>query len=490
VSQTTSFFWFDYETFGTHPAWDRPCQFAGVRTDIDLNVIGDPLVIYCRQSPDYLPNPVACKVTGISPQLVNAEGLSESEFIGQIRLQMTQAGTCSVGYNNIRFDDEFTRHTLFRNLFEAYEQEWKDGCSRWDLLDTVRLTRALRPEGIQWPTNADGSASNRLEHLSAANGIEHSQAHDAMSDVWATLGMARLIKQQQPRLFDYAFDRRGKHAVSETLNFRERRACLQISGMIPAQRHHVSPIVALGKHPKNPNSIIVLDLSNDEEYLPSLSSDEIARRLFTPSDARSEHDPPRPGLRTVQINKCPVLVPLSVLRTSDAERLSITTDTISARVDALSTWLTDSVFQKIVTGMTREWSDDPQLDVEGTLYTGNFLSQADKQRLETLRNTSLNSDLITQHEGLFNDPRLDELVFRYSARNNPDGLTQDHRDIWLEHCRTRLSTSTAPWLDFDEYDRLLSDDEDWPDEHKDLRQLLIQYGNTLRISLGISTSRQ
>ncbi|MFT5897180.1 MAG: exodeoxyribonuclease-1, partial [bacterium] len=210
MNKTTSFYWFDYETFGTHPAWDRPCQFAGVRTDADLNVIGEPLVIYCRQSPDYLPNPEACRITGISPQLANAKGLCEAQFIRLIHEQMTYPGTCSVGYNNIRFDDEFTRHTLFRNLFDAYEQEWKNDCSRWDLLDIVRLTRALRPDGIQWPTNENGLSSNRLEHLSVANGIEHSQAHDAMSDVWATLGMAKLIKQMQPRLFNYAFNQRGK----------------------------------------------------------------------------------------------------------------------------------------------------------------------------------------------------------------------------------------------------------------------------------------
>lgn len=486
MNKTTSFYWFDYETFGTHPAWDRPCQFAGVRTDADLNVIGEPLVIYCRQSPDYLPNPEACRITGISPQLANDKGLCEAEFIRLIHQQMTFPGTCSVGYNNIRFDDEFTRHTLFRNLFDAYEQEWKNDCSRWDLLDIVRLTRALRPDGIQWPTNENGSSTNRLEHLSVANGIEHSQAHDAMSDVWATLGMAKLIKQTQPRLFDYAFNQRGKYAVADMLNTQQRAPCLQISGMIPADRQHISPVIPLCRHPKNSNSIIVLDLFEDSSYLANLDSDEIARRLFTPTSERTKNDPPRPGLRTIQINKCPVLVPLSTLGKADAPRLGIDPAAAISRATAAKQWLDDSVLERIAVAMNREWPNDDLRDVDGTLYTGNFLSQADKQRLELVRSEEPTENTLDASGGHFDDKRLDEILTRYVSRNYPDALNADATAAWLEHCRERLSDTTAPWLSFPEYEALLDDSGTWNDNQAPLRTLLRQYGDSLKTKVGIS----
>jgi exodeoxyribonuclease-1 len=487
VNKTTSFYWFDYETFGTHPAWDRPCQFAGIRTDAELNVIGEPLVIYCRQSPDYLPNPEACRVTGISPQLANDKGLCEAEFIRLIHEQMTFPGTCSVGYNNIRFDDEFTRHTLFRNLFDAYEQEWKNDCSRWDLLDIVRLTRALRPGGIHWPTHENGTSTNRLEHLSVANGIEHSQAHDAMSDVWATLGMAKLIKQMQPRLFDYAFNQRGKHAVADMLNTQQRTPCLQISGMIPADRQHTSPIIPLCRHPKNSNSVIVLDLYEDSQYLADLDSDEIAHRLFTPTSERSKDDPMRPGLRTIQINKCPVLVPLSTLGKADALRLGIDKDAAISRAKEASQWLVDSVIERIAVAMHREWPDDDLRDVDGTLYTGKFLSQADKQRLQLVRGEQPTANTIDTQGGHFDDKRLDEILRRYVSRNYPDALNADDSLVWREHCIERLNNTCAPWLSFPEYEALLDDTSAWNANQEDLRTLLRQYGDSLKTKLGISS---
>ena len=470
-----SFYWFDYETFGTHPAWDRPCQFAGVRTDTDLNVIGEPLVIYCKQAIDYLPHPTACQVTGITPQLANEKGLVEAEFIQRIVKELGKSGTCSVGYNSIRFDDEFTRHTLFRNLYDPYEQEWKDGNSRWDLLDVVRLTRALRPEGINWPKNDDGSASNRLEHLSAANAIEHAQAHDAMSDVWATIGMARLIKTAQPRLFAYAFSQRTKQRAGELLNTRDRQPCLQVSGMIPGNRHHIAPVLPLARLPDNPNSVIILELSEDPHYLSELSADELARRLFQPAESRKVDDPPRPLLRTVQLNKCPVLVPMNVLRQSDANRLGIDQHALEANLDTANRVLTEPVLNMIMSAMTRHWPEE-RVDVDGSLYTGAFLSQADRQKLRIIHGCDPQD--IASHGGFFDDTRLDEMIWRYQARNYPESLSPEQRLLWLEQCAERLLDESSPWLGFQAFDAAM-DSNDWSDNEASLRESLQRYKKSL-----------
>lgn len=473
----TNFFWFDYETFGTDAAWDRPCQFAGVRTDAELNVIGDPLILYCRQSSDYLPNPEACRVTGITPQHANNHGLREVDFIERIRQELAFPGTCAVGYNNIRFDDEFTRHTLFRNLCDPYEHEWKNNCSRWDLLDVVRLTRALRPEGIVWPINEHGGISNRLEHLSIANQIEHSQAHDAMSDVWATIGMAKLIKQTQPKLFEYTFSNRGKAAVSQLLNTRARKPCLQVSGMIPGRKHNISGILPIAQHPENRNSIIVLDLEYDSAYLADMEVEEISRRLYSPSDEPTGPDSARPGLRTVQTNKCPVLVPMSTLRDQDAKRLGIDIGNLTGHAEKTSAWLDETVLDKIKKAMTRVWPAPQITDVDGSLYRGAFLTEADKLRLQQIR--SAQPTEIAGLCGYFDDKRLDEMAWRFLARNYPESLDEQQQTTWNEHCTARLQDDTAPWLSINRYNSLLDTLHSENDKDAELIRQLRDYGECI-----------
>ena len=227
-------YWHDYETFGLDPRYDRPAQFAGIRTDEDLNIIGEPLMIYCKLAEDSLPSPEACLVTGITPQEANEKGLAEAEFIKLIHDEFAQANTCGVGYNSLRFDDEFTRFVLYRNFYDAYAREWQNGNSRWDIIDMARLTRALRPEGINWPDREDGKPSFRLEHLTAANNIEHAGAHDALVDVYATIAFAKLIKTAQPKLYDYVYQRRRKNDVAPLLNINDRTPVIHTSRMYPS----------------------------------------------------------------------------------------------------------------------------------------------------------------------------------------------------------------------------------------------------------------
>ncbi len=220
-----TFYWHDYETWGAKPSVDRPSQFAGIRTDLDFNVIGEPLVMYCQPPADLLPSPEACLITGITPQQAQAEGLPEYQFIAKIHAELSQPDTCALGFNSIRFDDEVTRYTLYRNFYDAYEREWKNGNSRWDIIDMVRACRTLRPEGIEWPNRDDGLPSFKLTDLTAANGIAHEHAHDALSDVYATIAVAKLVKQKQPKLFNYLFKLRVKREVSALLNLAEKNRC-------------------------------------------------------------------------------------------------------------------------------------------------------------------------------------------------------------------------------------------------------------------------
>ena len=466
MSTQDSFYWFDYETFGTHPAWDRPCQFAGVRTDMNLNEIEEPSVFFCRQSMDYLPNPIACQVTGLSPQQVNESGLCESEFIARIIEQIGAPGTCSLGYNNIRFDDEFTRHILFRNYRDAYEHEYKDGNSRWDLLDVVRLTRALRPDGINWPVNDEGRPSNRLEHLTAANGIEHGNAHDALSDVRATIGIARLIRQKQPRLFSYAFELRTKHAVAKSLNVRQANISLLVSTNIPATRSHLAAILPICLDPKRGNSVIVLDLQNDPTQWLDLSADEIARLTFNRGKSTN-----RPGLMTVQTNKCPVVMPYRALLDADAERLGIDKTRIEKHRQIAQRLHSDEMRSKIAQAMHREWESE-DVEVEGSLYSGGFFSADDKQRAAALLNANPAS---IQGIGIhFEDERLKRLAPRFQARNYPESLSAAGLEKWKAFCHDRLTDDSSPWLSFSQFDEVMSSTS-WNSVTDSLKEDLIAY---------------
>jgi len=473
VSIEPTFYWFDYETFGTHPAWDKPTQFAGQRTTIDLEPVDDPIIVYCKPPADYLPNPEACRVTGQRPDEIDSLGVIEPEFIAQVVAQLGKPGTCSIGYNSIRFDDEFTRHTLFRNFHDPYEYEWKDGNSRWDLLDVVRLARALRPAGINWPTNEDGKPSNKLELLSVANNIGHAHAHDALSDVEATIGMAKLLKRCQPRLFDYAFQHRDKKSIATILNYQQRKPCIHVSGMIPGEFGHTSIVVPLARHPVNQNGVIVLDLRTDPTELFDMSAEDIAARVFVSQEELGKQ--PRIHLRTIQINKCPVLVPLKTLRPEDAARLNINLDEQLSRADTLAKQFPDSFDEKIRQAMTRSW-DAGVDDVDGSLYSGSFFSQGDKQRFEKIRQAPPSK--LHEFAGLFDDSRANEMLHRYRARNFPNTLSDEEREEWKAYIQDKLHNDDAPWLSASGFEKIMNEIE-WRRDESDLKSSLIAHAKKI-----------
>jgi len=432
-----TFYWHDYETWGTDPSRDRAAQFAGVRTDADLNIVGKPLMRYCRPADDMLPHPEACLITGITPQQAAREGVVEAEFFQEIHRQLARPGTCGVGYNSIRFDDEVTRYGLYRNFYDPYAREWQNGNSRWDIIDMVRLTHALRPAGIEWPTREDGITSFRLDQLTRANGIAHEGAHEALSDVYATIGLARLIRQRQPRLFDYLLQLRDKRRVGALLNLQKMQPVLHVSSMYPASRGCIAMVVPVARHPSNSNGVIVYDLAHDPEALLQLPAGEIAERLFTPRDQLPQ-GVERIPLKTVHLNKSPAVVPMNTLTDAAAERWGI--DRVAgerhlARLKAVA-GLTGKI-----SDLYRQQSFAPITDPDRNLYGGGFFSDDDRRRMEQVRRADPSA--LGQLNLLFDDARLPELLFRYRARNWPATLDQEERQRWQEFRRDRLTDAEA-----------------------------------------------
>ncbi|MCK5871283.1 MAG: exodeoxyribonuclease I [Methylococcales bacterium] len=430
---TCSFYWHDYETFGTDPQRDWPTQFAGIRTDLDFNLIEEPITLYCQTPSDCLPQPDACLITGITPQIATEKGICEAEFIKKIHQQFMQEKTCVVGYNSLRFDDEVTRNSLYRNLYDPYEREWRHGNSRWDLIDVVRAARALRPDGIQWVDDDEGRPSFRLEKLTKANDIAHESAHDALSDVHATIAIAQLVQQAQPKLYDFLFKHRGKHAVNDLLQLGTFKPLVHISGMYPATKGCLAIVLPLCPHPTNKNGVIVYDLSQDPSALLSLNAEQINQRLFTPN-ADLPDGVERIALKTVHINKCPVLAPLNVLRTEDQKRLQIDVEACKKNAEKIKN--SPSLIAKlndVFTSTNFEIETNPDL----MIYSGGFFSAKDKATMTTIRQTSI--DKLAMLTPQFQDKRLNEMFFRYKARNYPQTLSAEERKRWQTFCQDKLT---------------------------------------------------
>jgi len=433
---THTFLWHDYETFGAEPRRDRPAQFAAIRTDAELNEIGEPIMLYCQPAPDYLPDPQACLITGITPQHCLQHGMPEHEFAAAICEAFSEPGTVGVGYNTIRFDDEVTRFLFWRNMIDPYAREWQNGCGRWDLLDVVRMAYALRPDGIAWPRKPDGKPSFRLEDLTRANGLQHEAAHDALSDVRATIAMARLIRSKHPKLFDFCLELRRKDKVASEMGLHleraQRQPVLHVSGMFPAERGCLAVVWPIASHPTNKNEVLVWDCRHDPSELFSLSVDVIRQRMFTRA-AEMPEGMTRLPIKSVHLNKSPMLVGnLKTLNPAmaaqwelDLERCMAHARIAAGGPDMSAIW--QQVFQREpAAGAT---------DVDEDLY-GGFVSQGDRRKLESLRGDT--PARLSSTRPSFEDTRLEELFFRYRARNFPDTLQGEDMQAWEEHRAARL----------------------------------------------------
>jgi exodeoxyribonuclease-1 len=455
-------YWHDYETFGIDTMRDRPVQFAGVRTDENLNIIGEPLNIFARPAQDTLPHPVSSLITGITPQQALEQGMPEDEFIARIHKELAEPGTCGVGYNSLRFDDEVTRHTLYRNLFDPYAREWQNGNSRWDIIDMVRACRDLRPEGIVWPKREDADRSSfKLEELTAANGIGHEQAHDALADVYATIAMAKLIKDKQPKLYDFCYKLRRKNTVLKHIDLKGMSPILHTSGMYGSDHGNTRMVVPVAPHPVNKNSIIVFDLAQDPSILLELGHKKLRERLYTPA-AELPEGVERPALKQILINKCPVIAPLSTLDGAAAKRLNI--DLVRCQQNRQALLASKKAIQQKIAKVFEPQAFEPKHDTDLMLYGGGFFTDGDKRKMQQVHDSA--PEELGKQTWVFEDKRLPEMLFRYRARNYPETLNAEEQAQWQEHCRARLQEGEAGNRTFDEFfaeiERIRS--EESPDE--------------------------
>lgn len=436
-----SFFFYDLETSGLNSRFSRIMQFAGIRTDMDLNPIGDPINVLVRLSDDVLPDPGAVMVTGITPQSTLADGLSEPEFCKLLMDDVFTADTITVGFNSVRFDDEFIRHTLWRNFYDPYEWAWSEGRSRWDMLDVVRMTRALRPDGMKWPVDENGKAVNKLELIAKENDLLHTKAHDALSDVEALIGVAKLIKTNQPKLFDYLLTTRDKKAVAKLVNLEEPQPFVYSSGRYDAEFEKTTVAFPIAPGTK-PGAVLVYDLRYDPTPFLNASPTALASIIFADRQTRESKDFHKLPVKELSYNKCPAVAPLGVLDDASRSRLSIDLDHIKKHLAVLSA-------NPALAGSVREAFEmrepfEPASDVEAQLYDG-FINDKDKPRMAAVRAAKAN-ELADFHPN-FIDDRLTELLFRYKARSFPASLSEDEMRRWEQFRSDKLKSQLPLYLE-------------------------------------------
>lgn len=416
-----TFFFYDLETSGLNAREDRLMQFAGQRTDAELRPIGEPVNILIKMSEDALPSPEAIMVTKITPQMTLADGVGEAEFCRYAVEEIFTPETVAVGYNTVRFDDEFMRALFWRNFYDPYEWQWKDGRSRWDMLDVVRMVRALRPEEINWPFTEDGKATNRLELLTKLNGLEHAHAHDALSDVYATIAVAKMIREKQPKMFEYLFKMRGKNEVKKLVNLEDKKPFVYVSGRYSSEFNKTT--VAFPLTTSRNGNILVYDLRHNLERVADVS-------IF-------------PVVKELCYNKCPAVAPMAVLDNNDGwGKIGLSRETVQKNLEIL---LKHPEFAE---QMRSEYENRPEfppaIEPEAALYDG-FLDNTDRIKVAAVRNADGNK--LADFHPDFHDPRLPDLLLHYKGRNFPESLSETEAKKWEEYRRARLERMAPKFLE-------------------------------------------
>lgn len=445
-----TFFFYDLETSGFNPREDRIMQFAGQRTDINLNKIGEPINILIKLNDDVLPSPNALMVTKISPQKTVEEGYTEAEFAKMAFNDFFTPDTIAVGYNSVRFDDEHMRYLFWRNFYDAYVWQWKDNRSKWDLLDVVRMVRALRPEGINWPfiENDKGEkiAANKLELLTKENGIRHENAHDAMSDVDGLIDVARLLKEKQPKMFDYLLKMRSKNEIKNLVNLENPAPFVYSSGRYSAEFEKTTVAFPVASAPNK--NVLVWDLRVSPEEFVDWNEDEIFANITASAEEYAKADFKKIPVKILNYGKCPSVAPFGVLTEENKSRLRIVDSDIRKNIETLSKnpHLSEnlrSAFERRADFYSEGRQENNDSQPEARLYDG-FINDNDRAKIMQIQNKTT-KDLADFHPE-FTDERLDDLLIHYKARSFPRSLNSSEKESWLKYRRDNLQKMLPRFL--------------------------------------------
>ncbi|WP_306142626.1 exonuclease domain-containing protein [Roseibium sp. MMSF_3412] len=430
-----SFAFYDFETTGTSPAFDQPTQFAAILTNDDLEPL-KRIDVRCRLSPHILPAPWALAVTGVTPDILTNPNLPTwFEFVQTLSALINQWGPATwTGYNNITFDEEVLRQSLYQNLHPSSYLTQMGGNDRLDVMKLVYATWNLEPDALVWPTDDSGRQSFKLDQMAPANGFAHHDAHNALGDVEATIYIASLIRDRAPDVWEQSLRNRSKQKVSELLQSGHPLRLIERFGATPP-RSYIGAYA--GSSTSNPNSVGFLDLDQVDPSELLLADDDVIVKAV---------DRTPKLVRTVAVNKVPNLFEMDQIDpviTNRAMRLAEMTDLRERIGNAIA---------------ARFANREAPVHVEEQIYA-EFYSSTDQRLLKHFQTTSWEErvDVLTR----LNDQRARQLGRRLIFLNRPDLLDAAMVKSMAVAIRDRWETlDDVPWTTFSEVEKQLFEIEE------------------------------
>ena len=438
-----SFLFFDFETDGKGFASCRPVQFAAIRTDLALNPIGEPTMLFMRPPIDRLPSPHAIAVHKKAPWEQEA-GLPEGAFARAIQALVEEPGTICVAHNGHSFDYKVLQHLLYRNILPPYDWMHSAGRSRFDTLPLLRGVHAFSPGAMPFAAREDGGVSYKLDLTAAANGIDASSAHDALADVETMISLFERARSAAPAVTKHYFSLRFKSNVDEVLQEAMFWLLLPTN---PAAQKCASLYTRLGVTDRS--EVVLWDLRVNPRVFIDVTPEELVLRQFSKDDALLEMGAVRPGLQPIRANQAPFVAPVDMAHSvlwDDAELNA--TD-----VDRNLAWLSDhqrlteswvEAYQSRKNAFTAE-NEDVEEQLFGDLILGPDEGRLRRLRQRLARDGSLGEpvDVRKMH---FDDGRLSEICFRFIARNYPHRLTAKGKQYWELFVSRRLQEDALRFL--------------------------------------------
>lgn len=455
-----TFLFHDYETYGKDAIKDRPSQYAAIRTDENLNIIGEDTEYYCFPQIDTIPSPIACLITGITPNNIIERSrdpvlrntvFNEYDFFKKINAQFSEPNTCVLGFNTLEFDDEVTRHGLYRNMFSPYEREWKNGCSRWDMINVVRAFAYLFPDDIKVPV-LNGKPVFKLEYLGAENNLDITRAHDAVSDVYTTIALAKLIKEKQPKFWDYTFSNKGKKQVMQIVEKHNNEMLFACSSYFGYETKYIQPVFFVKQDANDNNNFIMLkmdDLDNIKRLL-SMDAENVQEALY----AQLSEGEKRIPIHMTKINQCPILFSAEGLEANGV----ITKEEFIKNTPKYNEYLDNfkfvqenqsEIFNLITKAFASRKGFKDTVDPDIGLYS-EFIPTSDNPKMETFHHHIKDGQMLQYlfKRDFFTDNRLNQLSKRIIMRNfmkemkkeiTPENEANVKKVIshWFTHCYNR-----------------------------------------------------
>jgi exodeoxyribonuclease-1 len=415
-----AFVFYDLETTGADKRFDQILQFAAVLTDDDLNVV-DQFEIRSRLLPHIVPSPGAMMVTGVRVnQLVDPSIPSHFEMCTKIHQVLSDWSPATmVGYNSLRFDEEFLRQAFYASLLPIYLTNTA-GNSRLDALTLVLATRAFRPEALNWPLDEDGKIRFKLDRLAPVNGFAHDNAHDALADVRATIHLTRLIKERAPDVWAAGMAYRTKAAATAYVE----REKVFVASRLRAAIQTSTLVTALAANPNQPSEVFVFDLQFDPALLTTMPEDELTELIA---------GTPRP-VTSIRLNTCPLFMPVEAVG-SLAVGYALGMEELLRRATLVTgdAGLRQRLIKVALAGRT-PFAESPH--VEDQIYAG-FYNRTDQALIDEFHK----SDWIRRFElaRLFADQRLRTLARRLVYCEAPSVVPAKDRERYGHAIAARIS---------------------------------------------------